>query len=293
MQWAPCYTLPNLDLDLYNVTLPEYLDYCYVSGNASSVADDFNNLVSLYTDFCHSVCPQQCHVTTYDVSSSAATWPAISSYKLDELSSYYVLEDNLSLPAKQELVRRDALCVEVFLQTMDVIIYETIPKYDWASFLARVGGVLGLCIGASLVSVIEVLTLLVDLVSLACSKVTRHDDDIKEKPGNHPARAGGRTYNGSVRGTTSQGIGGSRVVNMSTRVSPASSEGNKGVYSSNNGVMTTTQGVNTSTQSGLNKGGNHTFCKSPQTGESDSDTPDLAGRKSNGSYRPSQLHWNY
>ena len=61
----------------------------------------------------------------------------------------------------------------------------TSPKYDWSILLANIGGQLGLCMGFSLITALELIELLVDLVCHVTrgvrerSKVNTSTHDVK------------------------------------------------------------------------------------------------------------------
>uniref|UniRef100_A0AAF5RWC9 Uncharacterized protein n=1 Tax=Wuchereria bancrofti TaxID=6293 RepID=A0AAF5RWC9_WUCBA len=98
------------------------------------------------------VCHQPCSEVNYEVTYSAARWPS-GTTKVMECDAV----DDLCM----ERYRRNAAMVQVFYEELN---YETLtetPAYTLTSALADLGGLTGLWIGASVVSLMEILALIV------------------------------------------------------------------------------------------------------------------------------------
>uniref|UniRef100_A0A7E4WDD4 Degenerin-like protein unc-105 n=1 Tax=Panagrellus redivivus TaxID=6233 RepID=A0A7E4WDD4_PANRE len=97
-------------------------------------------------------CHQPCTEIGYEVSYSAARWPS-GTTKLMECE----ISDDLCM----EKYRKNAAMVQVFYEELN---YETLtetPAYTLPSLMADLGGVTGLWIGASIVSLLEVVVLVI------------------------------------------------------------------------------------------------------------------------------------
>uniref|UniRef100_A0A914Z1Q6 Uncharacterized protein n=1 Tax=Panagrolaimus superbus TaxID=310955 RepID=A0A914Z1Q6_9BILA len=95
-------------------------------------------------------CHQPCREIGYEVSYSAARWPS-GTTKLMECD----VTDDLCM----EKYRKNAAMIQVFYEELN---YETLtetPAYTMSSLLADLGGVTGLWIGASIVSLLELVVL--------------------------------------------------------------------------------------------------------------------------------------
>ncbi|XGW10769.1 hypothetical protein V3C99_012346 [Haemonchus contortus] len=97
-------------------------------------------------------CHQPCKETNYEVTYSAARWPSGSAKVMD-----CVPGDFLCL----EKYRKNAAMIQIFYEELN---YETLretPAYTLTSVLADLGGLTGLWIGASVVSLLEIFSLVV------------------------------------------------------------------------------------------------------------------------------------
>ncbi|CAD5211340.1 unnamed protein product [Bursaphelenchus okinawaensis] len=95
-------------------------------------------------------CHQPCSELGYEVSYSAARWPS-GTTKLRECQ----LGDDMCM----EKYRKNAAMIQIFFEELNFETLTESPAYTWMSCLADLGGMLGLWIGASVVSVLEIVAL--------------------------------------------------------------------------------------------------------------------------------------
>ncbi|CAB3404499.1 unnamed protein product [Caenorhabditis bovis] len=96
--------------------------------------------------FCH----QPCQETNYEVTYSSARWPSGSAKVMECLPG-----DLMCL----EKYRKNAAMVQIFYEELNYETLQESPAYSLTSVLADVGGLTGLWIGASVVSLLEIFTL--------------------------------------------------------------------------------------------------------------------------------------
>ncbi|XP_076467647.1 acid-sensing ion channel 3-like [Babylonia areolata] len=98
-------------------------------------------------------CPELCHRTEYGVTMSSAYFPSLVAQRILH---------NLGIVSKQA-ARKNVLVLKLYYE--DLISYEIshVPKYTVETILGTMGGQMGLLLGASLLSVAEVLHLLLTL----------------------------------------------------------------------------------------------------------------------------------
>ncbi|KAM3718505.1 Degenerin-like protein [Dirofilaria immitis] len=98
------------------------------------------------------VCHQPCSEVNYEVTYSAARWPSGTTKVMECIST-----DDLCM----ERYRKNAAMIQIFYEELN---YETLtetPAYTLTSALADLGGLTGLWIGASVVSLMEIVALIV------------------------------------------------------------------------------------------------------------------------------------
>ncbi|CAJ0606181.1 unnamed protein product [Cylicocyclus nassatus] len=97
-------------------------------------------------------CHQPCKETNYEVTYSAARWPSGSAKVMDcNPGDYLCLEK----------YRKNAAMIQIFYEELNYETLQETPAYTLTSVLADLGGLTGLWIGASVVSLLEIFSLIV------------------------------------------------------------------------------------------------------------------------------------
>uniref|UniRef100_A0A914VEX6 Uncharacterized protein n=1 Tax=Plectus sambesii TaxID=2011161 RepID=A0A914VEX6_9BILA len=96
-------------------------------------------------------CHQPCRETAYEMTFSTSRWPS-GTAKVMECSQ----DDDLCL----ERYRRNAAMIQVFYEELNYESMSESPSYTFVSAIADFGGVTGLWIGASVVSMLEIVVLI-------------------------------------------------------------------------------------------------------------------------------------
>ena len=118
-------------------------------------------------------CPPPCNYITYNTSISYSQYPSVQ-LREDYSSLFNISSDN---------IKDNILSVNVFFQDLYVIKSETIISYTGISFLADVGGLVGLFLGASIVAIVEVVILIFDEIKRICcvKKVRKKFEEFELK----------------------------------------------------------------------------------------------------------------
>ena len=130
-------------------------------------ADSFHKYPEENRQECIDLCPLPCKEVIFDTTITSSMWPSVGAEKklVEELG--WVEDEGDSVT----WLRNNVLELKVFYEDLAEKKIETLPKYDsWAGLVCIIGGHLGLCLGFSLVTGLEVVVFLVDLW---CSAVCR------------------------------------------------------------------------------------------------------------------------
>ncbi|ULU04323.1 hypothetical protein L3Y34_017240 [Caenorhabditis briggsae] len=120
---------------LRNTTL--YLGELYSKGKESVIPDCY--------------CHQPCQETNYEVTYSSARWPSGSAKVMECLPGDFMC---------LEKYRKNAAMVQIFYEELNYETMKETPAYTLTSVLADLGGLTGLWIGASVVSMLEIVSLI-------------------------------------------------------------------------------------------------------------------------------------
>lgn len=110
---------------------------------------------------CVTACPLECEFVDYKISSNQATFPTQYYEKL--LSKHSIIN---SSGIYQEDIRRSVLRINVFYETMTSVTIIEAESMSSQTFFSNIGGTLSLCLGISILSVIEIFELFLKLIDV-------------------------------------------------------------------------------------------------------------------------------
>ncbi|OUC44118.1 Amiloride-sensitive sodium channel [Trichinella nativa] len=97
----------------------------------------------------------------YDMSFSAAKWPT-PSIELDDCND-----------TAEECIRKlkkNALSLEIYFEQLNYEVLKELQAYQWVNLMADFGGQLGLWMGVSVITIIEVLVLIYEVIKICCTR---------------------------------------------------------------------------------------------------------------------------
>lgn len=112
-------------------------------------------------------CPVPCGAISYEPYLSYAAFPSegyLSRYfKAGENNTYWTSE---KIKQTQQWLRQNFLELRVYFQDLNYQVIEETPAYELASLLGEIGGQVGLCVGASLLTVLEFCDVILGIVRI-------------------------------------------------------------------------------------------------------------------------------
>lgn len=123
---------------------------------------------------CTENCPFACDTTIFNTVISTALWPSEPQLKIFLNKLNKSISENKTFESRDELtqfVQNNFLRLEIYYQTLDMQEIITKPVYDWSMVLGDIGGQLGLWLGFSLLTAIEIVEFIVDAVSVFLRKL--------------------------------------------------------------------------------------------------------------------------
>ena len=108
------------------------------------------------TEECY--CVPECTYTSYDVSTSYSAYPA--QIDIEKVAEQY--------NATPEIVQHSFIKVHIFFEQLTIVEEVTVRSYTIGSLLSDIGGELGLFLGASIISLTELLTWILDEIKDRC-----------------------------------------------------------------------------------------------------------------------------
>ena len=145
-----------------------WLDYIANADNSSQV-DCIKAVIKSYTEKeVPCICPLPCHEREFGKTTSHSTWPPESSIpsivsQINRTFGYNLTADN---------IRRNLAAVQVFHGDLSYLDIRHLPAYDLDDFSYDLGGLLGLLVGASAFSAIELCIFVLYFVKTFIKKLT-------------------------------------------------------------------------------------------------------------------------
>ena len=113
-------------------------------------------------------CPDACKYTTYDITTSYLAFPATA------VAEQYAAIYNMTV----ENIYNNYLALNIYYQSQNTEIEETVNAYSVTALLSSIGGLLGLFLGMSVISMLEFGTWLLDEFKDRCLGV--NDKKLEE-----------------------------------------------------------------------------------------------------------------
>jgi hypothetical protein len=134
-------------------------NYCLMGSYAN-----FTKKESTYFNDCLKLCPSECNSVIYSYSSSTSTYP--SRAYAEELAHLPVIKNKFINKSEisYEKIKENILQVNVFYDTTIVTVKDEVPKMSIEDLVSNIGGTLGLLIGISLLSFIEILEIFLEIL---------------------------------------------------------------------------------------------------------------------------------
>ena len=125
-----------------------------------------------YSQKCLSRCPLECDSVTYDYSVSTLDFPSREFYEtsINDSSFYKNISDAFGTNATYDLYKENFLSLNVFLSSNKYTKIMEMPKITSTDLISGIGGSIGIFLGFSIFSLVEVLELLFQVIFIAIFK---------------------------------------------------------------------------------------------------------------------------
>jgi len=144
---------------LRNITLWECLNNDY---NITCYSDLVNNFYSKYYAECLPLCPLECKENNFIISTSFLSYPhLLRSNVLLNNSIIKAQLSNISKDFVMDTLRQYVLSVCVYYDDLEYIIIKKSPKIELLDLISSIGGIMGIFLGTSFLSFIEIIDIFV------------------------------------------------------------------------------------------------------------------------------------
>lgn len=177
------YSLPACQIDCLRTMIAKKCNCLGASSQEmppDSKFNDLNNCTSSINDVCCQLqqlsdisacdCPEACSKTFYSTGISYSAFPA--KYAVDELSRRISNNSFINVSSSISSLQENFLGINIYFETLAIVQETTSNAYDIIALLSDIGGQLALFLGASVISVLEILTWTFDEVKDRCCGIS-------------------------------------------------------------------------------------------------------------------------
>jgi hypothetical protein len=143
---------------------------CFNSTQFHCLAEKFNEVIDEIETICSPQCPLECDSITYDLSVSSLTYPNKQFYDLLELNASQM---NL------EEYRRLHLGLDIFFPIKQYTEISETPKITFVDLVSSIGGALGVFLGLSVFSFIEIFEIISQILFLVFRKQKNNNKHLE------------------------------------------------------------------------------------------------------------------
>ncbi len=119
--------------------------------------DLVDNFYSKYYVECLPLCPLECKENNFIISTSFLSYPHLS--RANSLLNNSIIKAHISNISKEfavDTLRKYVLSVFIYYDDLEYIIIKKSPKIDWLDLISSIGGIMGIFLGTSFLSFIEI-----------------------------------------------------------------------------------------------------------------------------------------
>ena len=111
---------------------------------------------------CKNDCPLECDTLEYQITPTYSQYPSIN-YAKEELTSSPLIKSKLTNDSKSnyELIKQSVLSLNIYYDDFVTAEFIQSPKSDIFDLVSNIGGIMGVFVGASFLSLVELIEVLI------------------------------------------------------------------------------------------------------------------------------------
>jgi hypothetical protein len=139
-------------------------EFCLNPTQVACVYQTYKNFInSNVNDLCSSMCPIECESMEIDVTTSSSAFPTRSFYEFYKDNKYF--KDKFQNETiTYDMLKENILELNIYYDTFKYINTEQSPVSTIIDLISNIGGTLGLLIGISLLSLVEILEIIIEII---------------------------------------------------------------------------------------------------------------------------------
>ena len=152
--------------DLNYARLKDNVLPCLSAEQLKCTNDEYMKFIQESKLKCVKDCPLECEETIYNHALSSADYPTENGYQILKSDHHFSRYNNLTF----EKFKERSLMVKIFYSKLSYLTVSQIKKVEFMELLATIGGLLGFFIGMSLLSFMEFVEIIIEVMLIVMTK---------------------------------------------------------------------------------------------------------------------------
>ena len=146
------------------------LSPCLTQSQYTCMSVEYRNFLLNLSAMCTPYCPLECDSMIFQITTTSTGYPSL------QYATKYLMNNSLiksKFPNENltyDLIKQSVLSLNVFYGDLAYIEYNQRPKTTFADLISNIGGILGVLIGASFLSILEIIEVLIEVLNFLFSR---------------------------------------------------------------------------------------------------------------------------
>ncbi len=121
-------------------------------------------------ELCTQYCPLECDSMIFQIATTAATYPSIQHATSDLMNNSIIKSKFINESLTYDLVKQSVLSLNVYYADLSYMEYSQRAKTTLIDLVSNIGGIAGVFVGASFLSILEIFEALIDVLTIFFSR---------------------------------------------------------------------------------------------------------------------------
>ena len=158
--------------DIWNCLNEDYNITCH----QDLIQNFYSN--SNYYNECLTLCPLECKEEQFLISTSFLSFPQL--LRANDLLNNSLIKTKFSNITKDlimDTLKQSVLSIYVYYDDLKYTIIRKSPKFEWLDLISNIGGIMGIFLGTSFLSFVEIIDILVIIFTMLATKKIKNNGE--------------------------------------------------------------------------------------------------------------------
>ena len=156
------YGYPKLDGRIPCINLTQ--NYC--------VLQNYKEYINNISAICGPSCPLECNSGEYQIATSSSQYPTRQYAENFLINNPIIASKFPNGTLNYEIIKQSVLSLNVYYDTLSYTEYIESPKLEIVDLVSNIGGIIGVFVGASLLSIFEIVEVAIEILAVLFKKTS-------------------------------------------------------------------------------------------------------------------------